>query len=141
MAQTVIVTLTTIGEDTGPLFDLYSIDGEYLVTGPFETNIHKSGLTIGFTTTNVPDNCVSIRVLSKGNCSNFIDITLPTFTPTVTPTVTPTPAGTSTPTPTPTSTSTPTPTVTPIAIQLCYSPFDLTGTDLCTCFGGGAGGS
>jgi hypothetical protein len=118
----VTITLTSAGAGTGP-FDLYSdLDG-YIV--PFETNVPKSSLVAGYTSTIVPDGTQTIRVESIGICSNYIDINIsglpsptptqtPTETPTSTPTNTPTITPTETPTNTPTETPTPTPTPTPV---------------------------
>lgn len=72
MAQTVVITLTIAGTDTGP-FDLYSDADGY--TSPFAINISKAALTAGYTSYVVPDAATLIKVMSKGTCTN--SITLP----------------------------------------------------------------
>jgi hypothetical protein len=73
MAQTVLLTLTTAGPGTGP-FDLYSnVDG---YTTPFQTNITKSQLVLGYTSILVPNAATIIRIKSKGTCTTYVDITL-----------------------------------------------------------------
>jgi hypothetical protein len=81
MPQTVLITLTTAGADTGP-FDLYS-DADSYVT-PFENNVPKSSLVSGYTSTLVPDLATIIRVQSDGTCTNFIDLGIVTTTTTTT---------------------------------------------------------
>lgn len=84
MAQTVTITLTTAGLDTGP-FDLYS-DADGYVT-PFETGVLKALLVAGYTSIVVPDGATIIRVVSTGICTNFIDLPInvvPTTTTTST---------------------------------------------------------
>jgi hypothetical protein len=80
MAQTVLITLTTAGADTGP-FNLYSdVDG--YVT-PFETGVSKSALLAGYTSTTVPDGAIVLRVKSVNTlCTNYIDLWLITTTTT-----------------------------------------------------------
>jgi hypothetical protein len=81
MAQTVLITLTTAGADTGP-FDLYS-DADSYVT-PFENNVPKASLVSGYTSTVVPDLATIIRVKSDGTCTNYIDLPIVTTTTTTT---------------------------------------------------------
>lgn len=102
MAQTVIITLTIAGADTGP-FDLYSnIDG-YVI--PFENDVAKLALETGYTSVLVPDSATIIRVKSDNVlCSNFIDLAI--FTTTTTTTAIPTTTTTSTAAPTTTTTTT-----------------------------------
>jgi hypothetical protein len=80
MAQTVLITLTTAGADTGP-FNLYSdVDG--YVT-PFETGVSKSALLAGYTSTSVPDAATVLRVKSASTlCTNYINLSLTTTTTT-----------------------------------------------------------
>lgn len=82
MPQTVIITLTTAGLDTGP-FNLYSdVDG--YVT-PFETGVTKPSLLVGYVSTLVPNAATIIRVKSVNElCTNYIDLTIPTTTTTTT---------------------------------------------------------
>jgi len=94
MAQTVLITLTIAGPDTGP-FDLYCVSGSGIVTGPFETGISRAALLAGYVSTLVPDTCGTIRVQSDNDdCPNYIDLVLPatTTTTTQTPTTTTTAA-------------------------------------------------
>lgn len=78
--QTVIITLTTAGADTGP-FDLYSnVDG-FLV--PFESGVTKIDLEAGYTSFLVPDAAIVIRVQSTSVlCSNYVDLVIGTTTST-----------------------------------------------------------
>jgi len=82
--MTVLITLIVAGANTGP-FNLYSdVDG--YVT-PFESGVSKSALLAGYTSTLVPLGTNVIRVLSAGECTNYIDIiigTPPTTTTTST---------------------------------------------------------
>lgn len=71
--MTATITLTIAGADTGP-FDLYSDVTSYL--SAFDSNVPKSSLVAGFTTSNIPDGTTTIRVVSRGTCTNYIDITL-----------------------------------------------------------------
>ena len=71
--MTVLITLTTAGTDSGP-FDLYSnLDG---YTSAFESGVSKASLLAGYSSSAVPDYTSIIRVLSTGDCTNYIDITL-----------------------------------------------------------------
>lgn len=80
MPQTVLITLTTAGSDTGP-FDLYSDADSY--ASPFETGVSKALLTAGYLSTLVPNAATIIRVESTSVlCTNYID--LPLFTTTTT---------------------------------------------------------
>jgi hypothetical protein len=71
MAQTVLITLTTAGADTGP-FDLYSNADSY--TSPFATGIAKATLVGGYTSIVVPDLATIIRVKSTSLCTNYVDL-------------------------------------------------------------------
>ena len=101
MAQTVLITLTLAGADTGP-FDLYSnVDG---FAAPFENNVAKIDLEAGYISTLVPDVATTIRVQSDNPiCGNYIDLIIVTTTttsttgePTTTTTTTTAPATTTT---------------------------------------------
>ena len=85
MAQTVLITLTTAGLDTGP-FNLYS-DADAYIT-PFEIGVSKAALVSGYTSTVVPDAATIIRVDSTGVCTNFIDLTINVVPPPTTTTTT-----------------------------------------------------
>lgn len=78
---TVLITLTIAGSDTGP-FDLYS-DTDGFVT-PFETGVTKSALLAGYTTSLVPDSTGTIKVVSTGECTNYIFIVIGATTTTTT---------------------------------------------------------
>lgn len=69
MAQSIVITLTIAGTDTGP-FDLYSNADAYAF--PFETNISKAALQAGYLSVVVPDAATIIKVKSKGVCTNEI---------------------------------------------------------------------
>src|SRR5690349_17252356 len=99
MAQTVLITLTTAGDDTGP-FSLYSnINGFALA---FETNISKEDLEAGYTSVLVPDSTTVIRVQSTNPvCDVYVDLAI--ITTTTTSTVAPTTTTTTTPVPTTTT--------------------------------------
>jgi hypothetical protein len=84
--MTVLITLTTAGSDSGP-FNLYSnLDG-YI--SAFATGVSKAALLAGYSSSVVPDFTTVIRVLSTGDCTNYIDITLnaPVTTTTTTTTI------------------------------------------------------
>ena len=93
----VLITLTTAGIDTGP-FNLYSNTDGYVTA--FQTNIAKSLLVAGYTSTVVPAGTTTIRVKSTGLCTNYIDIYVTgsgTTTTTTTAPVGPTTTTTTTP--------------------------------------------
>ena len=102
--MTVLITLTTAGADTGP-FDLYSnVDG---YGSPFETGVSKAALLGGYASALVPDLATIVRVMSDGDCVNYIDIVLDEVTTTTTSTtVAPTTTTTTTIEPTTTTTTT-----------------------------------
>jgi len=123
MAYSVIITLTDMGSAVGP-FDLYSDVDNY--TTPFESNIPASAFTFGYYTTLVPNNTLTIKVQSQGECVNFIlavvqNLPTSTVTPTVTSTPTRTPNGTPQVTPTQTNTPSVTPTCGTFTVQYLKS--------------------
>jgi hypothetical protein len=77
--MTVLITLTLAGADTGP-FDLFSNLDAY--TSAFETGVSKASLLAGYPSALVPDYTTIVRVRSTGDCTNFIDIPLYSFTTT-----------------------------------------------------------
>ena len=102
----VLITLTTAGVDTGP-FNLYSNTDSY--TTAFQTNVAKSLLVAGYTSTVVPAGTTTIRVTSTGTCTNYVDLVISgggTTTTTTTPSPTPTTTTTTTTTASPTTTTT-----------------------------------
>lgn len=82
--MTVLITLTTAGADTGP-FNLYSdLDG---FVSAFETGVSKASLMAGYASALVPDFTTTIRVMSNGDCTNYIDIIIGATTTTTTTTL------------------------------------------------------
>jgi len=75
--MTVLITLTLAGANSGP-FNLYSNSDGY--TTPFESNVNKAALQAGYSSALVPDTASVIRVVSVGDCVNFIDIPLTSIT-------------------------------------------------------------
>jgi len=74
--MTGLITINTIGVDTGP-FNIYSnIDG---FVSAFETNINRTQLLAGFYTDLIPDGTVKIKVVDLGDCALYIDIILETI--------------------------------------------------------------
>lgn len=69
MPQTVLITLTLAGSDTGP-FDLFSDADGY--AAPFASGISKAALMAGYLAVSVPDTATTIKVVSKGTCTNAI---------------------------------------------------------------------
>ncbi len=101
MAQTVLITLYSLGADTGP-FDLYSNADAYAT--PFETGISKLALQAGYSSSLVPDLATIIRVKSNSVlCQNYEDLNIVTSTTTSTSTTSTTSTSTSTTTSTTTS--------------------------------------
>ena len=79
--MTVFITLFTAGADSGP-FNLYSdVDG--YVTA-FESGVPKASLVAGYSSALVPDYTTTVRVMSTGDCTNYIDIVLSSPTTTTT---------------------------------------------------------
>lgn len=76
----VYITLTSAGADSGP-FNLYSnVDG---FISAFATNIAKATLLAGYAAT-VPAGTTTVRIMSAGVCTNYIDVTVSTTTTTTT---------------------------------------------------------
>jgi hypothetical protein len=68
MPQTIVITLTIAGTDTGP-FDLYECTSAVTCSAcPFQTNVSKASLQAGYTAT-VADATTFIKVKSKGTCT------------------------------------------------------------------------
>jgi hypothetical protein len=71
--MTVFITLVIAGADSGP-FNLYSnLDG-YITA--FESGVPKASLLAGYSSVSVPDFTTTIRVLSTGTCTNYVDISV-----------------------------------------------------------------
>ena len=105
MAQSVLVTVSSIGANAG-LFSIY----DNVTVGPLVTGVSIAQLLAGYSV-NADDNATFITVISDAPCNTSLTIPI-TYPPSPTPTRTPTPTPTKTPTPTPTVTKTPTPTPT-----------------------------
>jgi hypothetical protein len=71
--MTVLITLTTAGSSTGS-FSLYSNVDSY--STPFETGVAKSSLLAGYTSVLVPTSTTTVRVMSTGTCTNYVDISV-----------------------------------------------------------------
>lgn len=102
---TVKITLTSFGDDIGPI-DLYTDSDNF--TLPIETGLNVGLFVDGYYCYVVPDNTTIIRVQSTTVCTNYIDLPIGSI-----PLPTPTPSATMAPTPTPSNTPPPTPTQTP----------------------------
>ena len=91
--MTVLITLTVAGSDSGP-FNLYSnLDG-YI--SAFESGVSKASLLAGYASSVVPDFTTTIRILSTGTCTNYVDIIVEEITTTTTTTIAPTTTTTTT---------------------------------------------
>lgn len=102
----ILITITSSGVNTGP-FNLYSnVDG---FTSAFAVGVSKTVLITGYSTV-VPTGTVTVRIMSNGECTNFIDVAVNTTTSTTTTTTT---------------------TVPPVTI--CVTSF---GASMTACFGG-----
>jgi hypothetical protein len=77
----VYIKLLVAGANVGP-FDLYSNVDSFATA--FETGVAKASLVSGYTATDVPNETTQIKIVSTGNCTNFIilDIGIPTTTTT-----------------------------------------------------------
>lgn len=100
----VYIQLISAGTNTGP-FNIYSdIDG--FVT-PFESNISKTKILQGFTSVLVPDDTSMIKIVSEGECTTDIYLSLiPLVTTTTTSSTTSTTTSTTSTTTTSTSSTT-----------------------------------
>ena len=76
----IYITLTLAGADSGP-FNLYSnVDG---FVSAFATNVPKATLLAGYAVT-APAGTTTVRILSTGVCTNFINVTVSVTTTTTT---------------------------------------------------------
>lgn len=76
----IYITLTSAGADSGP-FNLYSdVDG---FVSAFNTNVSKSTLLAGYSTI-APAGTTTVRIISVGVCTNYIDVAVVTTTTTTT---------------------------------------------------------
>lgn len=84
--MTVLITLTVAGADTGP-FNLFSNTDGFV--SAFATNVPKASLLAGYSSSAVPNFTTIVRLVSLGDCTNFIDIVLDEVTTTTTSTTLP----------------------------------------------------
>jgi len=78
--MTIYITITSAGADTGP-FNLYSnVDG---YVSAFATNVAKATLIAGYAVT-APDGTTTVRIMSAGECTNYIDVVIGATTTTTT---------------------------------------------------------
>jgi hypothetical protein len=76
----IFITITSAGANTGP-FNLYSdVDG---FTSAFETGVAKAVLLAGYSTT-APNGTTTVRIMSDGDCTNYIDVVIGATTTTTT---------------------------------------------------------
>lgn len=76
----VFITLTSAGADAGP-FNLYSnVDG---FTSAFATGVSRTALLAGYSVI-APAGTTTVRIVSNGACTNFIDVIVSTTTTTTT---------------------------------------------------------
>jgi len=66
-----ITLASNTGVDVGS-FRLYSNTDGYVTA--FETNVSRTALLAGYTSTNAPSNTTTVRVVSTGNCTTSIDL-------------------------------------------------------------------
>lgn len=72
--MTVLITLSSSGASSGPLYNLYS-NIDYVT--PLASGVTKSALTAGYSLSGVPDAAITIRITSTGpTCTNSIDVTI-----------------------------------------------------------------
>ena len=81
----VFITLTSAGADAGP-FNLYSnVDG---FVSAFATGVSKAALLAGYSVI-APAGTITVRIMSGGVCTNYIDVTVSTTTTTTSTTIGP----------------------------------------------------
>ena len=76
----VFITLTSAGADAGP-FNLYSNVGGF--ASAFATGVSKAALLAGYAAT-APAGTTTVRIISTGVCTNFIDVAVSATTTTTT---------------------------------------------------------
>lgn len=111
MAKSAYIILTSASTNTGP-FNLLSDADSYAT--PFETNLSRSTLIAGYTSSLVPDAANIIRVQSSGSCTNYIDLVIGNTTTTTTTSTT----TTTTTAPTTTTSTTTTTTTAPYTAEI-----------------------
>ena len=76
----IFITLTSAGADAGP-FNLFSnVDG---FTSAFAIGVSKAALLAGYSVI-APAGTTTVRIMSNGVCTNFIDVIVSTTTTTTT---------------------------------------------------------
>jgi len=81
----VFITLTSAGADAGP-FNLYSnVDG---FISAFATGVSRTALLAGYSVI-APAGTTTVRIISNGVCTNYIDVIVTTSTTTTTTTSVP----------------------------------------------------
>ena len=75
MAKSVFVQLTIAGDDTGPTYNVFAINGVGVHT-TLDSQVPQANLLAGVTYTTVPDDAVIIKVCSHDNkvCTNCVEI-------------------------------------------------------------------
>jgi len=76
----IFITLTSAGADSGP-FNLFSNVGGF--TSAFATGVSKAALLAGYSVI-APAGTTTVRIMSNGVCTNFIDVTVSVTTTTTT---------------------------------------------------------
>jgi hypothetical protein len=76
----IYITLTSAGADAGP-FNLYSNVGGF--TSAFATGVSKAALLAGYSVI-APAGTTTVRIMSSGVCTNFIDVPVSITTTTTT---------------------------------------------------------
>lgn len=76
----IFITLTSAGADSGP-FNLYSnVDG---FVSAFAIGVSKAALLAGYSVI-APAGTTTVRIMSNGVCTNFIDVAVSATTTTTT---------------------------------------------------------
>jgi len=119
-----ITLVLPIGGDAGPFNLLSNTDG---YTVPFETGVSTAALVAGYTSIVVPEGTTTIRVVSTGICTNYIDIEI-SLIPTTTTTSSSSTSTTSTSTSTSTSTTTSSTTLPPDQCEDPISVYNVSAT-------------
>jgi hypothetical protein len=67
------ITLLSAGLDTGP-FNLFSDVTSF--NSAFEVNVSRNDLLNGYPSNLIPNGTTIVRVMSIGNCTNYLDINI-----------------------------------------------------------------
>lgn len=76
----IFITITSSGADTGP-FNLYSNADAFV--SAFAVGVSKAALVAGYSIV-APAGTTTVRIMSNGVCTNFIDVAVSTTTTTTT---------------------------------------------------------